>query len=518
MPTTLYRRGRVRAAGHPGATALVAGDDGRIAWCGGERGADRHAPAVDRVVDLAGALVLPGFVDAHTHLSHTGLAVRGVDLTGARTVTEALDRIADAARESPDRPVFAHGWQEQDWTEARPMTGDELDRAAGGQWVYASRVDGHSAVVSPSLAAAGGAAALDGWSDTCFVVRDAKNACRAAFDASRTQRQRRDDITLALRLAAAEGVVALHECGGPLLTSAEDFADVLDLGRRPGLPRTLGYWAEPVTDPEQARALAALHGATGLGGDLNIDGSIGSRTALLRDDYTDAPGCRGSAYRDVAGVRDHVAACAVAGVQSGFHVIGDAGLDLVLEGYEDAARLVGVDLLRASRPRLEHAEMVDARGVERMARLGIGVSAQPAFDAAWGGAEGMYAQRLGADRAVGTNVFAELTGAGVRLALGSDSPVTPFGPWAAVRAAAAHRDPAQRISPERAFEAHTRGGWAASGDDTGGVLGVGAPATFAAWDVDELDDTGLPLVGGGHPLPVCLLTVRDGALLYAGHD
>ncbi len=514
MASTLYRRGRVRSPDHPRATALAVADDGRVAWVGDEAGAEPHASAVDTVVDLGGALVLPGFVDAHAHLSHTGLALRGVDLVGTRTVTEALDRIADAARAQPGLPVFAHGWQEQDWTAGRPMTTAELDRAGGGAVVYASRVDGHSAVVSGPLAARCGATTLDGWSADGFVVRDAKNACRAAFDAARTRGQRRDDVRLALRRAAAEGVAAVHECGGPLLTSAEDFDDVLDLGREPALPATVGYWAEAVTDPEQARALVALHGAAGLAGDLNIDGSVGSHTALLRQDYADEPGCRGTAYRDVAAVRDHVAACALAGVQSGFHVIGDAGLDLVLDGYEAAARLVGTDLVRASRPRLEHAEMLDAAGIAAMARLGIRASVQPAFDAAWGGPEGMYAQRLGAGRVVGTNPYAALAAAGVGLAFGSDSPVTPFGPWAAVRAAVEHRDPVQRVPVEVAVDAHTRGGWAAAGDDTGGVLRVGAPATFAAWDDVELGADGQPVLGGGTPLPICRLTVRNGIVLH----
>ena len=515
MPTTLYRRGAVRTPEHAAATALVVGADGRIAFLGDEGGADRHADAVDVVVDLDGALVLPGFVDAHGHVSHTGLGLRGVDLTGTRTVTEALDRVADAARAAPGRPIFAHGWQEQDWTGARPMTAAELDRASSGGVVYASRVDGHSAVVSSVLASASGARSLDGWSPTGYVVRDAKNAARAAFDAARTPGQRRDDVVLALRRAAAEGVVCVHECGGPLLTSAEDFADVLALGRRPDLPATVGYWAEGVTDPEQARALAALHGAAGLAGDLNIDGSIGSRTALLREPYADDPGCRGTSYRDVAAVRDHVAACALAGVQSGFHVIGDAGLDLVLEGYEAAADLVGVDLVRASRPRLEHAEMVDTDGIRRMARLGLRASVQPVFDAEWGGAEGMYATRLGAARAVGTNPYADLVRAGVGLAFGADSPVTPFGPWAAVRAAVAHRDHAQRVSAEVALDAHTRGGWAAAGDDGGGVLRTGGPATFAVWDDVTTGPDGLPVLGGGVPLPLCRLTVRAGVVLYA---
>ena len=513
MPTTLYRRGRLRTPDHSAATAVVVGDDGRVAWVGDEGGADSHVDAVDRVVDLEGALVLPGFVDAHAHVSHTGLGMRGVDLAGTRTVTEALDLVAAAARRDPGRPVFAHGWQEQDWTRERTMTAAELDRAGGGAAVYASRIDGHSAVVSSALVAMCGADALDGWSPTGFVVRDAKNAARAAFDASRGASARQADIETALRAAAAQGVVSVHECGGPLLTSAEDFADVLSLGRRPDLPGTLGYWAEAVTDPEQARSLTALHGARGLAGDLNIDGSIGSHTALLREDYADRSGCRGTAYRDVASVRDHVAACALAGVQSGFHVIGDAGMDLVLEGYVRAAELVGEDVVRSSRPRLEHAEMVDAAGVATMARLGIGASVQPAFDAYWGGTESMYAERLGAQRGAHTNLLADLVAAGVRVGLGSDSPVTPFSPWVAVRAALEHREESQRVPAEVAVAAHTVGGRSLAGED-GGVLAVGAAASFSAWEVADLGPDGLPVLGGGAPLPECRMTVRGGVVIH----
>ncbi|MBR7742322.1 amidohydrolase family protein [Phycicoccus sp. BSK3Z-2] len=514
MPTTLYRHGRVWTPDHPAATALVVGDDGRVVWLGDEARSSGHADAVDAVVDLDGALVVPGFVDAHAHVSHTGLGVRGVDLAGTRTVTEALDLVAAAARRDPSRPVFAHGWQEQDWTRERTMTAAELDRASSGGVVYASRIDGHSAVVSSALVALCGADSLDGWSESGFVVRDAKNAARAAYDASRPSGERRADVEVALRAAAAQGIVAVHECGGPLLTSAEDFADVVDLGRRADLPATVGYWAEAVTDPEQARALVTLHGARGLGGDLNIDGSIGSHTALLRDGYADRPDCHGTAYRDVASVRDHVAACAVAGVQSGFHVIGDAGMDLVLEGYVRAAELVGEDVVRASRPRLEHAEMVDAAGTATMARLGIGASVQPAFDWYWGGREGMYAERMGADRGAHTNLLADLIAAGVRVGLGSDSPVTPFSPWVAVRAAVEHREPSQRISAEAALEAHTVGGWSLAGE-RGGVLSVGAVASFSAWDVPERGPGGLPVLGGGAPLPDCRLTVRSGVVLHA---
>src|SRR5213076_3347046 len=98
------------------------------------------------------------------------------------------------------------------------------------------------------------------------------------------------------------------------------------------------------------------------------------------------------------------------------------------------------------RHRVEHAEMLDAQTIAAFADLGLTASVQPAFDAAWGGPDGMYATRLGAERAAGLNPYAALLRAGVPLAFGSDSPVTPLGPWEAIRAAAFHCTPGHRIS------------------------------------------------------------------------
>jgi predicted amidohydrolase YtcJ len=157
---------------------------------------------------------------------------------------------------------------------------------------------------------------------------------------------------------------------------------------------------------------------------------------------------------------------------------------------------------------------------------------QPMFDAAWGGASGMYATRLGPERATALNPFAALAAAGVPLAFGSDAPVTALGPWAAVRAAAYPHEPAAAISPRAAFVAHTRAGWRAARRDREGVLTVGAPATFAAWQAGELgvdapDERvarwstdpraavpGLPDVRPDAALPTCLATVRNGATIF----
>ena len=103
MTTTLYRRATVRTPDHPRATALAV-EGPRIAWIGDEDGAQRHVDGVDAVVDLDGALVLPGFVDAHAHLSHTGMGLRGVDLARTGSVAEALRAIEAASRRRPTAP------------------------------------------------------------------------------------------------------------------------------------------------------------------------------------------------------------------------------------------------------------------------------------------------------------------------------------------------------------------------------------------------------------------------------
>jgi predicted amidohydrolase YtcJ len=204
----------------------------------------------------------------------------------------------------------------------------------------------------------------------------------------------------------------------------------------------------------------------------------------------------------------------------------------VVDGVRAAAEKVGLPRVRAARHRVEHAEMLTPDTVAAFAELGLTVSVQPAFDALWGGEEGMYAQRLGVERARALNPFAALLRAGVPLAFGSDSPVTPLDPWGTVRAAAFHRTPEHRVSVRAAFTAHTRGGWRAVGRDDAGVLVPGAPADYAVWRTDELvvqapDDRvarwstdprsgtpGLPDLSPGTDLPVCLRTVVAGRTVF----
>jgi predicted amidohydrolase YtcJ len=511
--TTVYRAGAVHSPDHPAATALVV-DDGRVAWAG-PAGAVRARSGEPAVVDLEGTLVTPAFVDAHVHVTETGLLLGGVDLSAVRSLTALLDLVAAAATEGP---VLGHGWDETLLLERRPPLAAELERAAPGATVYLSRVDGHSAVISPALAGSCGAPALPGWSPDGRVERDAHHAARDATRDGLAPAARRQAQLAALRAAAAAGIAAVHEMSAPHVASEEDLRALVGLSAEAdqALPQVVAYRGTLVRTERQARELIERLGVpvAGLAGDLCVDGSVGSRTAAWHQGYADAPGTRGHLYLDVDEIRDHVAACTLAGVQAGFHVIGDAAVDAACRGIRRAAEQVGIAAVRAARHRLEHAEAIDRQGIADLADLGVIASVQPGFDARWGGDGGMYAARLGTDRAAALNPLAALARTRVAMAFGSDSPVTPFDPWGAVRAATHHHVRDQRLDLDTAFAAHTTGGWRAARVDGAGRLTRGAPATFAVWDVGAAAVPGRWPDLDATPRPRCLLTVRDGQILH----
>ncbi|MFF5636155.1 amidohydrolase [Streptomyces sp. NPDC012825] len=532
--TVLLRGGEVHSPADPFATAMVV-ERGHVAWVGSEGAADAFASGVDEVVDLEGALVTPAFVDAHVHTTATGFALTGLDLSSAASLAEAAERIrAHAAARPEDRVLVGHGWDASRWPERRPLTRDELDGLTGGRPLYLTRIDVHSAVVTTAmLDLVPGVRDLDGFHDGLRpLTGDAHHAVRAAAFGAVSARQRTEAQRAARARAASLGIGTLHECGGPRISSEEDFTGLLDLAREEAGPRVVGYWAD--LDVERARALGAL----GAAGDLFADGSLGSHTACLHEPYADHAdtGHTGAAHLDATAVALHVVACTEAGLQAGFHAIGDAAVTAVVEGFRDAAEKLGPTRIRAARHRVEHVEMLTPETIAAFAELGLTASVQPAFDALWGGEEGMYADRLGTERARTLNPYAALLRAGVPLAFGSDSPVTPLDPWGTVRAAAFHRTPEHRISARAAFTAHTRGGWRAVGRDDAGTLVPGAPADYAVWRTEELvvqapDDRvarwstdprsgtpGLPDLSPGADLPVCLRTVVQGRTVFARPD
>lgn len=530
MTTTLLVNGRVHSPTNPDATSMAV-RDGLVVWVGADDVGRGQFPGAG-VEDLAGGFVAPGFVDSHIHISATGLTLSGLDLRPAASRDHCLRMVADYAAAHPDQPVWGHGWDESSWSNDAPPSTADLDAAVGDRPAYLARVDVHSALAStalrrrvPDLPAAAGFSA-DG-----PLAGEAHHLVRAVARGLLTTAQLTEARTAALRAAAAAGIVAVHECAGPQIGGLDDWAALRTLDH--GV-EVIGYWGEAVTTPAKARALIEQTGARGLAGDLFVDGALGSHTAWLHEPYADAPGCIGTCHLDSGAAEAHVRACTEAEVAAGFHVIGDAAVSAVVAAFQRVVADVGVAAVARCGHRLEHLEMVTAEQAAQLGAWGVIASVQPNFDALWGGSEGMYARRLGAARAGQLNPLALLASQGVPLALGSDAPVTGLDPWESVRAAVNHHTPGSAISPRAAFAAATRGGWRAAGvrDGRMGTLVPGAPASYAVWDVAELEVSAprdgvqrwstdprsrvpaLPRLGPGDAVPRCRRTVHRGAVIH----
>ena len=522
----LLRGGYVHTPADPHATALAV-EDGVVVWTGDDDASVHFADGAERVVELGGRLVTPAFVDAHVHLSQTGMAASTLDLAGVTSLGGALDALAAYARSGAVPVVVGFNWDETLWPEQRPFTRAEVDRAVGDRPAYLARVDAHSAVVSSAfLRAFPALSAMEGYDDG-LVARAANIAARDALFEIIPGSAQEDAIARALDDAARAGIGMVHEMGAPGDSPAADFARIRTVREQAVRPEVVGYWGE-LGAVERAVEL----GCVGAAGDLCMDGAIGSRTAALHAPYADAETC-GALYLTAEQVAEHVVACTRAGIQAGFHVIGDRASAEVVAGFRAAAATLGAPAIVQARHRLEHAEMTSPEEMRTLGELGVTASMQPAFDASWGGEDSLYTQRLGADRARPMNAFASMNRAGVALAFGSDTPVTGLDPWGSVRAAAWHRTEAERITVRAAFNAHTRGGWRAARRDEGGVIAAGAPATLAVWDVPgdlvvQTPDSrvaawstdpraGVPHLPDLHPdvdLPTCVLTLVGGATAY----
>lgn len=528
MSGVLLVNGRIHTPADPGATALLVQAD-RIAWVGHEGAALAQRDGVDRIIDLGGALVTPAFVDSHVHITATGMNLLGVDLTAARSAVDVVAAVAEHCRGLPaGQVVLGHGWDETTWDDPTLPTRSDLDGAVPGRPVYLTRIDVHSAIASSALLdALPGIGATRGFDASGVLRSDAHHDARAAVLDGVPDDQRRLLQHSALDTFAAAGIAAVHEMAGPHISCERDLRELLQGNADDHRPHVSAYWGEL----GGARTAQRL-GAVGAAGDLFADGAIGSHTASLTSPYSDRSDTLGQAHLSWQEVRDHTLACAEAGIQAGFHVIGDAAIDEVTAGLAAAANRIGVDVFRAARHRLEHVEMPSAESFERIRELGVTVSVQPAFDYLWGGTSGMYAQRLGVARAEQMNPFADFQRAGIAMAFGSDTPVTAVDPWGGVAAAVAHRTPSQRITARGAFTAHTRGGWRAVGVDDAGVLAPGFAAHLAVWDGVDLTVQApdqriaqwstdprsgtplLPALGPDLPRPRALLTMRSGRIIF----
>jgi predicted amidohydrolase YtcJ len=479
---TLYRTSRVRTLSRPaeGEWILV---DGRHV----ERVGVGEPPGADRTVELPGTVVLPGFIDAHVHLTGTTLSMIGIPIERARSAEELLGIVAEEVSHGPTK-VLAHGFDESTWEVRRFPTLNELDETFPMP-VVLIRADGHLSLVNTAALRQAEALDVEGVErdqegrPTGVVRREANGAVQRWFHQALTDHELRELQLQATGLAAARGVTCVHEMAIPSSHGRREVEVLLE--HRAQLPAEVVVY---VADQDIPWILDL--GLETIGGDLSLDGSIGASTAALTEPYMggDGTGALNAADDRVA---EFFHNAHTAGLQASVHAIGDAAIEQAIRTWERVYQSLDSRQrrhFRARRHRIEHVEMVNGSMIERAAMLGLGLSVQPAFDAVWGQRGQLYEQRLGEARAATMNPFTTFVGRGLVVGGGSDSPITALDPMFGVWALENHHDPSERMTREEAVHVWTSGGAAlAHQEEKKGHLSPGMHADFAVYETDPME-------------------------------
>lgn len=484
----------------------VAVRDGAVCRVGCPRAVDRLVGVETDVVDLEGRVVLPGFIDAHTHLLLTGRYRVHADLRGATGPEVCVDRLrrsADDGRPSGDDWVLGFGFDESAWDERRYLTRDDLDAVSDVRPVAAFREDMHVAAVNAvALDRLGGAlptpdVRTESGEPTGVLVEDAVEAVYRVVEPGPAAAE--SLVRAAQAEANRRGVTGVHDM--VRRSHAPAVYRALERGGELTLRVRLNYWADHLDALEEVGLTTNDGSAMVRVGAVKTytDGSLGGRTAKLDEPYADGDGT-GQWVVPPDELADLVERADAAGRQVAVHAIGGAAVDAAIDAYAQTADPAG------RRHRIEHVELATDDAIDRLAALGVVASMQPNFHK-WAAEGGLYDQRLGPERRKRTNRLRRLHDAGVRLAFGSDG--MPLDPLLGVHHAVNAPEPTQRLDVTAALRAYTYGS-AYAGFDEGrlGTVEAGKRADLVVLDgspwahAEAIDDLAVDL------------TVVDGAVVH----
>jgi len=488
------------SAGKPQVVQAMAIGDGQILAVGSIEKIRRMAGTSTRIRDLSAGggkvFVFPGFNDAHAHLGNAGLTKLTLDLSGAKSLADMLERIDIYAKNIPAGHWLTGGrWDQTLWAAKELPTRQELDKVSQGHPALLERVDGHIAIAnSQALAVAGitrktrppegGAIDLDANGEPTGILRESARQLIAKIIPPPTSEERMREAELAIADAVTHGVTTVQDN-----SDWEDFLVYEALEKAGKLNVRITEWlpfTERIADLERMRSHHDAHDSMLHTGMLKgfIDGSLGSRTAALRAPYADDAGNTGLPQFTQDELNKLALERAKAGFQLGFHAIGDRAVEMALNA--DAQPGISAQ----ARNRIEHAQVVDRTDITKFRKLGVIASMQPNHlltDMNW--AE----SRLGPKRAAFSYAWKEFLDAGVPLAFGTDYPVEPITPFRGLYAAVTRMNeagtktyfPQQKISRGQALFAYTQGSaYAEFAEKQKGKLAPGYLADFVLVDRD----------------------------------
>jgi predicted amidohydrolase YtcJ len=505
---TLFTGGAVVAGAEqtPRKDFAVYAEGGLIREVGPAEALRRSHPNA-RVIDAAGATILPGLTDAHAHLYGLGLALDVVSLVGTESVDEIVERVRDrASRANAGEWILGRGWDQNDWATKEFPTAAQLDPAASQNPVWLKRVDGHAGWANSAALRAAGITRDAKDPDGGRVMRDANGEPTGVFvDAAMalveskipapTAAQRKARVLASAQAIAASGLTEVHDAGidGATILAVQELIDEKKFPIRvyamlADNAALLNAWFEkgPLVDYGSASG--------GAGGRLTIrsvklyaDGALGSRGAALLEPYSDDPGNSGLMLATPEHIADVARRARWANFQVNTHAIGDRGVRNVIDAYARA----GVEA--KDRFRIEHLQVISPPDVPRLVQHGIIASMQPTHatsDMPWAEA------RLGPERVKGAYAWRTVLDAGGRLALGSDFPVEDVSPFFGLYSAVTRQD--QKGNPA--------GGWYPSQNLTlaEAIRGFTLDAAYAAFEE--------PTRGTIEPGKLADLTIVEGNL------
>jgi len=461
-------------------------------------------PRYDWRADLNGRTVLPGFVDAHGHVMGLGIGLLTLDLSPARSLSDAQGRLRAYAAANADRKwLIGRGWNQEQWSLGRFPTAADLDAAVGDRPTVMTRADGHAIwASSAALREAGITAATpvprggriekgaDGKPSGVLV-----DGAMALMDRVVPQPSPKDTAAAFLKaqdLLLSRGITAV----GDMSVTLDGWMTYRRIGDLGGLRVRLMVYGQGIGDTIRI-------GGTGptpwlydgrlrlVGAKLYADGALGSRGAWLFQPYADAPGQTGLGFLTDDQLQNQMSRAAMDGYQVAVHAIGDRANDQVLNAIDELAQTYKGD----RRWRVEHAQVVTPADVARFGRNGVVASMQPTHETS---DRTMAEARLGPARLPGAYAWASLARTGAPLAFGSDFPVEapdPFAGWAAAftRQGADGQpyggwQPQERVTREEAWRAFTQGGaYAGFAEKLFGRLAPGQYADFVVVDRDPLN-------------------------------
>jgi len=420
-------------------------------------------------VELDGAFAMPAFIDNHTHFLKASLSLAQPDLLAAKSRAEFAELIGRTARANPGRWILGQGWDEQRLGGELP-TKEWIDAVTPETPVAVPRTDLHMLLlnsVALKLAGidrntpdpAGGVIVRDAAGEPTGILKDNAKDLLAGVIPLPSPEEEAEALAAGIRLGHAHGLAQVH-------IPEIDWRAHEALRRSP-IAREMGmrfYSMVPLQDWKRIAATIAEEGRgdewVRWGGVKGLaDGSLGSRTALFYEPYSDDPHFSGVRILPLDELRSLVLEADRAGLQVAVHAIGDRANDDVLDAFAEAEQANGP---RDRRFRIEHAQHLRPASIPRFVRHGVIASMQPfhAID------DGRWAvKRIGEERLHGTYAFGSFVRSGAHVTFGSDWPVAPLDPVIGIHGAVTRETidganphgwlPDQKITVEQAMVSYT---------------------------------------------------------------